>query len=73
MSKIVTELQMVTGVVSDDLEYLVSLLLAGGSYVEESTKQEEQNLEPELVELDKSSDFEEWFKRSSSYEQKCNC
>lgn len=65
--RILAELQMMTNIVTDDIDYLVYLVLKDGSYFDDiDTKYEEGN---SLRFENKVEDFENWL--SSLEEVKC--
>lgn len=49
IERAITELQIVTGVVTNDLDYLVYLLLKDGSYFSERVKQDTLKSARELI------------------------
>lgn len=57
-----TELQMITGVMTEDLDYLLYLVLKGGSFFNEGNKVASKYVEPEENEkVEQVSDLEAWF------------
>ncbi len=57
-NQVITELQMLTGLLTDDLDYLIFKLLEGGSYFEGMDKQEKIGDES----VSQVVDLNSWFK-----------
>jgi len=70
MTRELVELQMITGVLTEDFEYLLSLLLRGGD-VEVSLSKESPYVESESSGLESIAvnlDLHNWFKEFDKYE-----
>jgi len=57
---IIDELQMITGVMSEDMDYLVYRLLKGGKFFRQERK---RSTLQEIEEVDEVEDLTEWFNR----------
>lgn len=58
--RVLSELQMLTGVITDDIDYIVFLLLKDGSYFKKDTAKQ-KHIE-RLYDINIIQDFDEWFK-----------
>lgn len=61
--RVLTEIQMLTGVYTEDLGYEVALLLKDGAYGNRLKAERQSSLDKEVPKFEnKVQDLEEWFK-----------